>query len=76
MTPRRKFSTRFNKTVVQEAMRGDMTIQEIAAKYQIHPTQVSKWKQMVNDGINSLLDGKHKRVKNNGIDGTTKVAHF
>ena len=28
-----------------EALRGDPTIQEIAAKHQVHPNQVSTWKR-------------------------------
>jgi len=30
--------------VALEALRGDKTVQEIAAKHQVHPNQVSTWK--------------------------------
>lgn len=33
----------FKAKVALEALRGDKTVQEIAAKHQLHPTQVSTW---------------------------------
>ena len=32
-------------------MRGDRTIQEIAAKHQLHPNQVSQWKRQAVEGM-------------------------
>ena len=40
MAKRRRFSAPFQAKVALEALRGDRTIQEIAAKHQIHPNQV------------------------------------
>lgn len=34
-----------------EALRGDKTIQEIAAKHQVHPNQVSTWKRQAVEGM-------------------------
>jgi hypothetical protein len=36
MTKRRNFSNQFKAAVVLEALRGDKTVQEIAAKRQLH----------------------------------------
>ena len=41
MAKRRNFTDQFKAKVALEARRGDKTIQEIAAKYQVHPNQVS-----------------------------------
>ncbi|CAN0655637.1 protein of unknown function [Nitratireductor aquimarinus] len=41
MAKRRYFSDTFKGKVALEALRGDKTIQEIVAKYQVHPNQVS-----------------------------------
>ena len=41
MAKRRKFSDQFKAKVALEALRGDRTIQEIAAKHRLHPTQMS-----------------------------------
>ena len=34
-----------------EALRGDKTVQEIAAKHQVHPNQVSTWKRQAVEGM-------------------------
>ena len=49
MTKRRRFSDKFKAAVALEALRGDKTAQEIAAKHKIHPTQVTTWKRQAID---------------------------
>ena len=39
MTKRWNFSDKYKGTVSLEALRGDKTLQEIAAKRQLHPTE-------------------------------------
>ena len=41
MTNRRRFTAEFKARVALDALRGDQTIQEIAAKRKVHPNQVS-----------------------------------
>ena len=55
MAKRRNFSDAFKAKVALEALRGDKTIQEIAAKYQVHPNQVSTWKRQAMDGMADLF---------------------
>jgi hypothetical protein len=38
-----------------EALRGDKTIQEIAAKHQVHPNQASTWKRQAIDGLSEVF---------------------
>ena len=45
------FSVKFKATVALEALRGDRTAQEIAAKHKVHPTQVTAWKRQAVEGI-------------------------
>ena len=45
MTKRRRFTAEFKALVALDALRGDKTIQEIAAKRKVHPNQVSTWKR-------------------------------
>jgi transposase len=42
-TTRRKFTSEFKKKVVLEALKERNTIQELAAKYEIHPQQITDW---------------------------------
>ncbi|MEM9046968.1 MAG: IS3 family transposase [Pseudomonadota bacterium] len=51
MAKRRKFTDQFKAKVALEALRGDKTIQEIAAKHQVHPNQVSTWKRQAVEGM-------------------------
>lgn len=44
-TTRRKFTPEFKKKVVLEALKERYTIQELAAKYEVHPQQITDWKK-------------------------------
>lgn len=52
---RRKFSDSFKAQVALEALRGDRTIQEIAAKHNLLPTQVSAWKKQAVEGMSDVF---------------------
>jgi transposase len=62
MTKRRNFSDKFKATVTLEALRGDKTVQEIAAKRQLHPTQVRTWKQQAIEGMAGAFSDKIKEL--------------
>ncbi len=51
MTKRRRFTDQFKAKIALDALRGDRTIQEIAAKHQVHPNQVSTWKRQAMEGL-------------------------
>ena len=55
MTQRRRFTADFKAKVALEALRGDKTIQEIAARYKVHPNQVSTWKRQAMDGLGAIF---------------------
>ncbi len=55
MTTRRRFTADFKARVALEALRGDRTIQEIAAKHKVHPNQVSTWKRQAVDGLGEVF---------------------
>ena len=42
---RRKFSASFKAKVALEAIKEVHSIQELASKYEIHPTQIANWKR-------------------------------
>ena len=55
MTTRRRFTGEFKARVALEALRGDKTVQEIAAKHKVHPNQVSTWKRQAIDGLSEVF---------------------
>jgi transposase-like protein len=42
---RRKFTPEFKARVALEALKERNTLAELAKKYELHPNQISKWKQ-------------------------------
>jgi len=62
MTTRRRFTATFKARVALEALRGDRTIQEIAARHKVHPNQVSGWKRQAVDGLNEVFSNGAERA--------------
>jgi len=62
MTIRRRFTADFKARVALEALRGDRTIQEIAARHKVHPNQVSGWKRQAMDGLNAVFSNGAERA--------------
>ena len=73
MTKRRNFSDKFKAAVVLETLRGDNTVQEIAAKRQLHPTQVSTWKRQAIEGMAGVFSDKVKKAETKA--GEVKELH-
>ncbi|WP_211267730.1 IS3 family transposase [Tritonibacter mobilis] len=57
MAKRRNFTDQFKAKVALEALRGDKTVQEIAARHQLHPNQVSTWKRQAIEGMADVFSG-------------------
>ncbi len=62
MTTRRRFTADFKAKVALEALRGDRTVQEIAAKHKVHPNQVSTWKRQAVDGLGAVFSNGAERA--------------
>ena len=72
-TKRRNFSDQFKAAVALGALHGDNTVQEIAAKRQLHPTQVSTRKRQAIEGMLGLYSDKVKKAENKS--GEIKELH-
>lgn len=55
---RRKFKGDFKSKVVVEALKERSTIEELAKKYEIHPTQINTWKREFLSKASSVFDDK------------------
>ena len=67
---KKQHTNQFKAKVVLEALKGDKTVGELASIYQVHPSQISKWKSPFNaQQTFQKLAGKRKyftnRAKNN-----------
>ncbi len=73
MMKRRSFSDKFKATVALEALRGDRTAQEIAAKHKVHPTQVTTWKRQAINGLVAIIDWCTRKVLARRISNTLEA---
>lgn len=60
MAKRHNLTDQFKAKAALEALRGDKTVQEIAAKHQLHANQVSTWKRQAIDGMAGVFSGGGK----------------
>ena len=61
MTRQKKHSSNEKTRVVLETLKGELTINEIASKYDVHPNQITKWKKTVIESLPKLLKDKRKK---------------
>lgn len=58
---RRKFSSEFKAKVALEALKERYSLAELAKKFELHPNQISKWKQEFIENSAKIFDtGKVK----------------
>jgi len=58
---RNKFDEQFKATVALEAIKDELTLQELAEKYQVHPNQISLWKKKLLEQSAVLFERKNKK---------------
>ena len=55
---RKRYSADFKSKVALEAIRGDLTLAELAAKYEVHHTMIAQWKRQAIEGMSATFSGK------------------
>jgi len=61
MGKHRKFSAELKAKIAVEALKGQRTVQEIAASYSVHPTQVTSWrKQLLDFSTEAFTTGRQQ----------------
>jgi len=53
---RRNFNSNFKSKVVLEALKEQLTLSEIASKYEIHANQISLWKKQFLDNMETVFE--------------------
>ena len=59
----RKHSPSFKAKVALEALKGEETVAQIAARYEVHPNMVTKWKKELQDEAASIFGKDHIKKK-------------
>ena len=61
---RRNHSAQFKAKVALEALKGAKTTNELGAIYEVHPTQITKWKKRLVSEAQAIFSDQRKRAEN------------
>ena len=57
---RRNHAPQFKAKVALAALKGDKTLAELSSEYDVHPNQITQWKQQLLENVSELFSkGKH-----------------
>jgi transposase len=59
-TNRKIYSAAEKANIALEALKGNMTINEITARYGPHATQISNWKKLLKSGVVDIFQNKKR----------------
>ena len=62
---RRQHGAEFKAKVALEAIKGIKTINELAAEYEVHPTQIARWKNQVISELPGIFSERRKKTAAN-----------
>ena len=64
----RKHSPTSKARAALEALKGEETVAQLAARYEVHPGQVQAWKKSLPEGAAGVFDGNQdKRQKSDAV---------
>jgi len=58
---RKQYPASLKGKVALEAIRGERACAELPSEYQVHPTQIKKWKKIATQGIIELFTDRKKK---------------
>ena len=62
-TTRKRYSADFKAKVALEAIRGDLTLVELAVKHGVHHTMIASWKRQTINGMAGTFSGAGDAAK-------------
>ena len=65
---RRKFTSEFKSKVAIEALKVRYSLSELAERFELHPNQISQWKQEFLEKSKDVFDKKSSKSKEDQVD--------
>lgn len=65
---RRKFSSEFKSKVALEALKERYSLSELAQRFELHPNQISQWKQEFLEKSKDVFDKKTNKPQEKEVD--------
>ena len=81
---RKRFPDEFKAKVALAALRGDKTMSELAGEFEVHPTQVSAWRNELKERAAEIFSSPHDKTAGDKLElieelykslGQMKVEH-
>ena len=63
MQTRKQYSAAFKAQLVQELLREEKTVAQLAAEHGVHPTQLHKWRSIAVEGLPELFSRSDSTAK-------------
>ena len=60
---RKRYGAEFKAKIALEAIRGELTLVELAVKHGIHQTMIAAWKRQAIEGMSVTFSGKAEAVQ-------------
>ncbi len=59
---RKQYSSAFKAKVVQELLKEEKTLAQLACEYEVHPTQLKNWRAIALEGLPQLFEKQDNTV--------------
>jgi transposase len=71
---RKRYSADFKAKVALEALKGDLTLSQLAAKHGVHQTMIAAWRKQAIEGLAGVFSGKAEAAEG-ARDGEMEKLH-
>ena len=75
MAKRKTYSAKFKSKVALDAIRGDLTLSELASKYGVNPNMITRWKKQAVDGMEGTFSKRGQAIREASDEARIKELH-